>query len=133
MGDDGGEHDAADDQRPGRIPTNPKHVAASVSGSSGRRIKVTASQGCCSQCERGAGEALFWFGRPGAAIGLTGVALCHDVLVARPFMRTRRRFGLAGLATMLAAHIGLAFEVVFTGHEGSMRSYGIGSQSRRLL
>jgi hypothetical protein len=29
---------------------------------------------------------------------------------------------------MLAAHIGLAFEVVLTGHDGSMRWRGIGSR-----
>jgi hypothetical protein len=28
---------------------------------------------------------------------------------------------------MLAAHVGLTFEIVFTGHAGSMRSRGIGS------
>lgn len=29
MGDNGGEHDAADDQRPGGVPINPKHFLAS--------------------------------------------------------------------------------------------------------
>jgi hypothetical protein len=64
---------------------------------------------------------------------LTGVALCHDVFVAPPFARARRRLGLAGLAAMLATHVGLAFEIVFTGHAGSMRWPDIGSQMRRLF
>ena len=76
---------------------------------------------------RGAGEALFFVGRRGAAIGLTGVALCHDVLVALALVRARRRLGLAGLTAMLAAHVGLTFEIVFTGHAGSMRRHDIGS------
>jgi hypothetical protein len=42
-------------------------------------------------------------------------------------MRARRRLGLAGLSAMLAAHIGLTFEIVFMGHAGSMRWRGIGS------
>jgi hypothetical protein len=37
------------------------------------------------------------------------------------------------LTAMLAAHVGLAFEVVFTGHAGSMRSRTIGSQPHRLF
>ncbi|MCK1273708.1 hypothetical protein IVB46_00430 [Bradyrhizobium sp. 61] len=62
--------------------------------------------------------ALFLFGRRRRAIGLAGVALCHDVLIARTLARARRRLGLAFLAAMLATHVGLAFEVVFTGHMG---------------
>jgi hypothetical protein len=58
---------------------------------------------------------------------LAGVALCHDILVALAFARARRPFGLAGLTAMLAAHVGLTFKIVFTGHAGSMRSRGIGS------
>ncbi|MBR0955087.1 hypothetical protein [Bradyrhizobium canariense] len=58
---------------------------------------------------------------------MTGVALCHDVLISRTLARTRRRLGLAGLTAMLAAHVGLTFKIVFTGHAGSMRSRGIGS------
>jgi hypothetical protein len=57
---------------------------------------------------------------------LTGVALCHDILIALALMRARR-LGLAGLAAMLAAHVGLTFEIVFAGHAGSMRWRGIGS------
>ena len=76
----------------------------------------------------GAGVALFLFGRRDLAIGLIGVALCHDVLIPRTLARTRRRLGLAGLAAVLAAHIGFAFEVVFAGHHGSMHSPGNGSQ-----
>ncbi|WP_199762974.1 hypothetical protein [Bradyrhizobium guangdongense] len=75
-----------------------------------------------------ADEALFWFGRWRRAIGLAGVALCHDVLVALALARPWRKLGLAGLIAVLAAHVGLAFEIVFTGHAGSMRSHGIGSQ-----
>ena len=70
---------------------------------------------------------LFWFGRSGVGIGLAGVALCHDVLIALALTRARRRLGLAGLTAMLAAHVGLTFKIVFTGHAGSMRSRGIGS------
>jgi hypothetical protein len=66
-------------------------------------------------------------------IGLTGVALCHDIFVAPVFMRTRRRLGLAGLAAVLAAHVGLAFEVVFAGHAGSMHTPGNGSQFSATL
>ncbi|MCK1723285.1 hypothetical protein [Bradyrhizobium sp. 141] len=58
---------------------------------------------------------------------MTGVALCHDVLIALAFLRARRRLGLAFLAAMLAAHVGLTFEIVFAGHAGSMRRRGIGS------
>ncbi|WP_165637863.1 hypothetical protein [Bradyrhizobium shewense] len=60
-------------------------------------------------------------------IGLTGVALCHDVLIVFALVRARRRLGLAGLTAMLAAHVGLTFEIVFTRHAGSMRWRGIGS------
>lgn len=67
------------------------------------------------------GEALFWFGRWRRAIGLAGVALCHDVAIALTLARARRRLGLAGLTAMLAAHVGLTFEIVFTGHGASMR------------
>jgi nucleoside phosphorylase len=70
---------------------------------------------------------LFWFGRSGVGIGLAGVALCHDVLIALALTGARRRLGLAGLTAMLAAHVGLTFKIVFTGHAGSMRSRGIGS------
>jgi hypothetical protein len=77
--------------------------------------------------KRGAGEALFGFGRRWCAIGLTGVALCHDILVARAFVRARRRLGLAGLTAMLAAHVGLTFEIIFAWHAGSMPVRGIGS------
>ena len=56
------------------------------------------------------------FGRRDLAIGLAGVALCHDILVAPALMRTPRRLGLASLTAMLAAHVGLAFEIVFAGH-----------------
>ncbi|MET3994773.1 hypothetical protein ABIB94_008735 [Bradyrhizobium sp. JR7.2] len=62
--------------------------------------------------------ALFLFGRRQRAIGLAGVALCHDVLIVRTLARARRRLGLAFLAAMLAAHVGLAFEVIFTRHMG---------------
>jgi hypothetical protein len=58
---------------------------------------------------------------------LTGVALCHDILIARAFAWARRQLGLAGLTAMLAAHVGLAFEIVFAGHAGSMPARGIGS------
>jgi hypothetical protein len=58
---------------------------------------------------------------------LTGVALCHDILIALALMRARRRLGLAGFAAMLAAHVGLTFEIVFAGHARSMRWRGIGS------
>ncbi|MCJ9734270.1 hypothetical protein [Bradyrhizobium sp. PRIMUS42] len=58
---------------------------------------------------------------------MTGVALCHDVGVALALMGARRRLGLAFLAAMLAAHVGLTFEIVFAGHGGSMRRRGIGS------
>ncbi|MBR1133922.1 hypothetical protein [Bradyrhizobium iriomotense] len=34
---------------------------------------------------------------------------------------------MAGLTAMLAAHVGLAFEIVFAGHAGSMPAHGIGS------
>jgi hypothetical protein len=44
MRDDGGEHDAADDERPGGVPTNPKHVSASVSVST-RKMGITAEEG----------------------------------------------------------------------------------------
>ncbi|MBB4365405.1 hypothetical protein GGD65_006471 [Bradyrhizobium sp. CIR18] len=60
-------------------------------------------------------------------IGLAGVALCHDVLIVFALVWARRRLGLAGLTAMFAAHVGLTFEIVFTGHAGSMRSRGIGS------
>ncbi|WP_274104333.1 hypothetical protein [Bradyrhizobium sp. WBAH30] len=79
------------------------------------------------------GEALFWFGRRRRPVGLAGVALCHDVLVALALVRARRRPGLAGLTAMLAAHVWLAFEIVFAGHAGSMRSQRIGSQRHRLF
>jgi hypothetical protein len=72
-------------------------------------------------------SALFLFGRRQRAIGLAGVALCHDVLIALALTGARRRLGLAGLTAMLAAHVGLTFKIVFTGHAGSMRSRGIGS------
>ena len=58
---------------------------------------------------------------------MTGVALCHDILVARAFARALRRLGLAGLTAMLAAHVGLTFEIIFTWHAGSMPARGIGS------
>ncbi|MDH2403388.1 hypothetical protein QCM77_26060 [Bradyrhizobium sp. SSUT18] len=58
---------------------------------------------------------------------MAGVALCHDVLIALALMRARRRLGLAGLTAMLAAHVGLTFEIVFAGACRSMRSRGIGS------
>ncbi|MCK1650572.1 hypothetical protein IVA88_03855 [Bradyrhizobium sp. 149] len=58
---------------------------------------------------------------------MAGVALCHDILVALAFVRAGRPFGLAGLTAMLAAHVGLAFKIVFAGHAGLMRSRGIGS------
>jgi len=74
------------------------------------------------------GEALFGFSLRRGAVGLTGVALCHDVFIALAFLRERRRLGLALLAAMLATHVGLAFEIVFAGHAGSMRWRGIGSQ-----
>ncbi|MBB4382100.1 MULTISPECIES: hypothetical protein [unclassified Bradyrhizobium] len=64
-------------------------------------------------------------------IGLAGVALCHDVLIVFALVWARRRLGLAGLTAMLAAHVGLTFEIVFTGHVGSMRSRGIGSPCAR--
>ncbi|WP_187437601.1 hypothetical protein [Bradyrhizobium rifense] len=60
-------------------------------------------------------------------MGLTGVALCHDVFISRAFTRARRGLGLAGLAAMLAAHVRFAFEVVFAGHAGSMHAAGNGS------
>ncbi|MFK4511444.1 hypothetical protein [Bradyrhizobium daqingense] len=63
-------------------------------------------------------------------IGLTGVALCHDVRVVLTLTRARRRLWLAFLTAMLAAHVGLAFEVVFTGHDASMHWRGIGSHLR---
>ncbi|MBH5403032.1 hypothetical protein HZZ13_35340 [Bradyrhizobium sp. CNPSo 4010] len=72
------------------------------------------------------GKALFWFGRRRRPIGLAGVALCHDVRVALALVRARRKLRLAGLTAMLAAHVGLAFEIVCAGHAGSMRSQGIG-------
>ncbi|WP_201723775.1 hypothetical protein [Bradyrhizobium neotropicale] len=59
---------------------------------------------------------------------MTGVALCHDILVALPLLWAWRRFGLAGLTAMLAAHVGLSFEIIFVGHTASMRWHGIGSQ-----
>jgi hypothetical protein len=64
---------------------------------------------------------------------LAGVALCHDVAVALTFARARRQLGLAGLSAMLAAHVGLTFEIVLTGHAASMRKRGIGSERRRLF
>ena len=64
---------------------------------------------------------------------MTGVALCHDVLVALALKRTRRQLGLAFLAAMLAAHVGLAFEIVFTGHNASMRWGGIGSPVNEVI
>ena len=76
--------------------------------------------------------ALLGVGRPDLAIGLTGVALCHDIFILRPAFilraRARRQLGLAGLATVLAAHVGLTFKIVFTRHAGSMHSPGNGSQ-----
>lgn len=136
MADDGGKHDAADDQRPGGVPINPKHEPASVSISQACGTGVTEKR-CARSLIRGAarprGRTLFWFGRRRGAIGLAGVALCHDVLIALAFARARRRLGLAGLTAMLAAHVGLAFEIVFTGHAGSMRSRTIGSQPHRLF
>jgi hypothetical protein len=45
MRDDGGEHDAADDQRPGGVPINPKHVPASVLASSAREIRGNGGKG----------------------------------------------------------------------------------------
>src|SRR3954453_15842489 len=71
--------------------------------------------------------ALFVVGRRDLAIGLTGVALCHDIFIPRGFARARRRLGLAGLTAMLAAHVGLAFKVVFTGHVRSMHFPANGS------
>jgi hypothetical protein len=65
------------------------------------------------------------------------VALCHDVSIPLTFfvLRSlilggwaRRRLGLAGLAAVLAAHVGLTFEIVFVGHAKSMHSPGNGSQ-----
>lgn len=103
--------------------------------SSARGIKATARRGCHSRrdCGTMCGRGAIFVGRRRAAIGLTGVALCHDILVARTLARTRRWLGLAFLTAMLAAHVGLAFEIVFTGHAGSMRWPGIGSQLRRLF
>src|SRR5947209_12663202 len=78
------------------------------------------------------GAALFGVGRPDLAVGLTGVALCHDVLIlgAAPVLRPRAgwQLGLTGLAAVLAAHVGLTFKIVFAGHAGSMHSPGNGSQ-----
>jgi hypothetical protein len=62
---------------------------------------------------------------------LASVALCHDVLITLAFARAGRRLGLAGLTAMLAAHVGLTFKIVFTGHAGSMRWRDIGSQAHR--
>jgi hypothetical protein len=76
-----------------------------------------------------ASAALFGVCRRHLAVGLTGVALCHDIFITRTATRARRRLGLAGLAAMLAAHVGLAFKIVFTGHAGSMHWPGNGSQS----
>jgi len=59
-------------------------------------------------------------------IGLIGVALCHDIFIVRAFARARRRLGLAGLAAVLAAHVGFAFEVVFAGHARSIHAAGNG-------
>ena len=73
------------------------------------------------------GTALFGFGRRRRLIGLTGVALCHDVLIALALVRARRRLGLAGLTAMLATHVGLTFEIIFAGHAPSMRWRGFGS------
>ena len=135
MADDGGEHDAADDQRPGGVPINPKHEPASVSichacgTGNGTAMPPFPTRGAA----RPRGKTLFRFGRRRSAIGLAGVALCHDVLIALAFARARWRLRLAGLTAMLAAHVGLAFEIIFTGHAGSMRSRGIGSQPRRLF
>ncbi|WP_407116219.1 hypothetical protein [Bradyrhizobium sp. LMG 9283] len=47
---------------------------------------------------------------------MAGVALCHDVLVVLALVRTWRKLGLAGLTAVLAAHVGLSFEIVFAGH-----------------
>ncbi|MBP0115450.1 MULTISPECIES: hypothetical protein [Bradyrhizobium] len=47
---------------------------------------------------------------------MAGVALCHDVLVVLALVRPRRKLGLTGLTAMLAAHVGLSFEIVFAGH-----------------
>ncbi|MBR0988637.1 hypothetical protein [Bradyrhizobium liaoningense] len=60
-------------------------------------------------------------------IGLAGVALCHDVLIVFALVRSWRRLREAGLTTMLATHVGLAFKIVFAGHAGSMRSRCFGS------
>jgi len=149
MGDNGGEHDAADDERPGGVPINPKHVSslrfaglrlpASVVASSACEIGVTAAAHCrslaipwraCGSSKSRQSLALSSIGRRDLAIGLirfASVALCHDVFIVPAFARTRRRLGLAGLAAMLAAHIGLTFEVVFAGHTGSMQRAGNGS------
>ncbi|MET4212606.1 hypothetical protein ABIB95_007454 [Bradyrhizobium sp. LA2.1] len=51
--------------------------------------------------------ALFLFGRRRRAIGLAGVALCHDVLIARTLARARRRLGVAFLAACLPPMSGL--------------------------
>ena len=66
-------------------------------------------------------------------MGLTGVALCHDVFIPRTFARARRRLGLAGLAAVLAAHVRFAFKVVFAGHAGSMHAADNGSEFARTL
>lgn len=74
--------------------------------------------------------ALSGVGRRDLATGLirlTGVALCHDIFIVPAFSRTRLRLGLAGLAAVLAAHIGFTFKVVFAGHAGSMHTAGNGS------
>ena len=86
--------------------------------------------GACASSHSRQSLALSGVGRRDLAIGLMGlpgVALCHDVFIPRTFARARRRLGLAGLAAVLAAHVRFAFEVVFTGHAGSMRAAGNGS------
>jgi hypothetical protein len=74
---------------------------------------------------------LFVVGLWGLTIGLTSVALCHDIFITRTFARARRQFGLAGLSAVLAAHVLLAFEIVFAGHAGSMHQRENGSQVAR--